>query len=205
MSKSERPFVDSAMTAIDLVQKLRQSVSVLGGSDDDLRRVISDETLRGKLASLIMSGKLLPGYLVKVNPGLGHKGLLKAVAADWSNEDITNPKWNPPKLSGRAPYESTVVLLPLGKDMTGAEMDVFVEAEGYRYALPEETYALGAQHRDLQRENPIVCRGAFWVDPDGDPRALVLLEDSGERLVNLDWGDPERRWDAHCRVAVVRK
>jgi hypothetical protein len=144
---------------------------------------------------------------VRVDTTLGLKGLLDALGAkDWTGGDILSPKWNPPPILNRGTYESDVEFLELGQDMTTSEIEAMVAVkDGYRLALPEETLAACAKDKDAQRKGPIVCVGAFWVNPHRDRRALVLSGSAGERRVDLYWDYPEDRWDGRCRVAVVRK
>jgi hypothetical protein len=98
-----------------------------------------------------------------------------------------------------------VEFLQLDADMTTEEVLAFVDRNGFRPALPEETLAACIKNKDAQREAPIVCVGAFWVHPDGYRRALVLDGDSGKRGVDLCWLEPRLRWLWHDRVAIVRK
>lgn len=79
------------------------------------------------------------------------------------------------------------------------------QGAGYRYRLAriEELLALGAAHRDLQREYRIAALGSIWRQPGGS-RSFAYLDGSGAgRFLGLDYlkGGFDDRW----RFAVVRE
>ena len=64
------------------------------------------------------------------------------------------------------------------------------------------------QSRESSRDGgadaiPRIGVGAFWVNPNRNRHALVLNENAGERNVNLNWNEPENRWNGNYHVAVV--
>lgn len=147
----------------------------------------------------------MPNNLVTVDTRYGLAGLLALAEFDYSDEALLDPKWNPPKVKNRGRYEVEVELVPLGEDMTSDQVEAMVSKKDFRLALPEETLAHCARNKDLQREVPTLCLGAFWVDPGDYRDALVLSEDASKRNAYLGWDSPGRQWRRHYRVAVVRK
>lgn len=144
-------------------------------------------------------------YHVVVDKSLGVEGLLKAVEADgYVNPDITNPEFRPP-IKGTERYETDIELIGIPRAMPEESVVVYLEGLGYDPALPEDTLALGAQHKYIKREPIIICVGGFWYHPAANRLALVLGGSSHDRCVNLYWRGYLEPWDRGTRVAAVLK
>ncbi len=186
-----REFVSASGTAYDVVQKLAQAVYARGGDDDSIRRVISDEALRGKLADLIV--------------GTAARTLAQMVAAgryDWANSDINEKNF---KVSAERFTADGLEAIHFGKVMTTAQVEINLDRRGLRSAWIEELLAYGAENPEEQRKFPIVALGSSWVNPGGGRGVLDLCGGGGRRGLSLRWGGPGCRWDADYRFLARRK
>lgn len=80
-----------------------------------------------------------------------------------------------------------------------------LDRRGLRPATTEEFLAYGAEKPEEQRRHTIISLGSVWRGEGGRIFLLVLDEDSGERRLNLYYGDPGGGWYWPFRVLAVRK
>jgi len=221
MSKN-REFVSSVGTGADLLQKLAQAVYAKGGADEDLVRIISDEALRTKIASLIVGEKpvVQDSYRIAVDWNRSLAQMIEAGRYDWVNPDITRenfpltpppaetsgPDAGPYRTSGKnGDAETEALLVHYGKYMTTRAIEADLDRRGLRPATLAELLVLGEKHPDLQLRFSIVALGSFWVYRDGNRDVPCLFGYSGERELSLRWGDPVFGWHGRYRFLAVRK
>lgn len=215
MSKKNenRQFVSASGTANDLVQKLAKAVYKLGGDDDDLRRIISDTSLCGRLADLIVGERPKnesQQYIVTIDPTKTLVQMIEAGKYDYANPDINEMNFPLEKSEGDGPYRtaSTDVSLELvhfNKVMTTREIEAELDRRGLRSATLLEILAFGAKYPEIQREFPLVALGSSCVRPGGDRGVPCLGRGGSGRHVYLGWDVPKGRWGEDCRVVAVRK
>lgn len=193
MSKN-REFVSASGTATDLVQKLARAVYAHGGTDDDLRRIISDPGLRDKLADSIVSAKSARTLAE----------MISACKFRYVNSDITEDRF---PLTGETADVSAMLTVTQkdlgGSNMTDAELDAACDRQGLRQATLAELL-IYAKTRWNGR-GTVAARGSSWVSPHGDRCVPYLYERGGGRELNLSWDHPDSRWDERVLFLVVRK
>ena len=120
------------------------------------------------------------------------------------NHKYSNPAINAGNFQLTIPAGKREVVLydPRGY-VSSEEMIRRMEADGYKPATLDDCLAMGAQHPDRQRQNPIVFLGSVWCDPVGYRHVPVLDDWGGVRLLLLCWFDDG--WSDVCRVAAVRE
>lgn len=180
---------------------LIEAVENLGGSDEDIRRIKTDESLRLQIARLLVSDRVVSArYSVTVNYGIPLAAMIAGGRFDKKNSDITAQNF-PIHGSGMSSIEITLFyfMCVMNTDAVLAEMDRC----GYRPAALPELLALGAAQPELQRRFPIIALGSVWDHRD-DNRDVVFLDGNyARRSLNLRWY--EGCWDNFCRFAAVRK
>jgi hypothetical protein len=195
MSKNQnRQFVSASGTANEVVQKLAQAVYALGGNDNDLRRIISDQTLCRELAAHIVR-----------RDGLSLAQMITECQFRRVDDNIIEVNF--PLTSGPvADAENMLTLTPKGlsgQDMTTAEIEVAIDQKGYRCATIAEQLAYAKAKwngKDL-----VVALGSSWMDPDGRRFVPCLCEGGAGRELYLNWAYPEHRWRRDVLFLVVRK
>jgi len=115
-----------------------------------------------------------------------------------------NPNYTPDNFRLTAPAAKREVVLydPRGY-VSSEEMIARMKADGNKPAGIDDCLAMGAQHPERQRRNPIVFLGTVWCDSVGSRRVPVLDGWNGGRWLFLCWfvGD----WVGGCRFAAVRE
>jgi hypothetical protein len=184
--------------------ELEKAVRKLGGSDEDIYRLIKPEggKIIEQIATLIVEDAKTGIYTVVVNYDQNIKEMIKAGNYDWENYDINDKNF---PVVGVGQEEHKLVLVHLDKAVTTKEA---LEEIGRRGLLPaklEHLLAFGAKYPEKQREFPIVELGSGWVNPDGSRHVAFLFEVVGRRGLRLRWGDPGDQWGGHSRFLAVSK
>ncbi len=214
MSKNEnRQFVSNAGTGNDLLQKLAQAVYKREGDDSDLRRIISDPSLCGRLADLIVGErpKSEPEqYHVTIDPAKTLAQMIEAGKYDYAHPVIHEKNFPSETSTGNGPYRTaptdiSLVLVHFNKAMKTREIEAELDRRGLRTATLAELLALGAKRPELQRQFPLIALGSSWVGPDGLRRVPCLVGNDDGRDLRLGWGDPDGKWREDCRFVAVRK
>ncbi len=212
-NKKNREFVGNLGTGADLLQKLAQDVYARGGGDEDLRLIISDDGLRGRLADLIVGERRIKTdiYTVAIDWSQSPKQMIASGRYDYVNEDINERNFplSPPvqedgsERSNRG--ETELELIYFDRRLTTAEVLDELDSRGLRPAVVWELLAFGERYPDVQRKFPVAALGSSWTDPSGDCHVPYLYDVSGHRRLNLRWGDPVDRWNDDYRFLAVRK
>jgi len=206
--KEKGEFVSSLGVIFEIIKKISDALKSLGGSDDDLRRVLTDSTLAKKLAEVIMSGKqkveqkVQETYKVIVDYGNSLAKMIEAGKYGWFNDDITDKHF---PLQGAGQHEVELVLVHLNQSATTKEVLEHLNREGLEPAKIEHLLAFGATYPELQRQFPIIALGSVWVDDDGGRRYPCLVSDGGLRELDLSWDDDDDPWNVSCRFLALRK
>ena len=206
MAKPKSEFLSAFGIAFQMFKALTDEVLNLGGNDQDIRRVETDEQLRRKIAALIVqAGKPIEKlaencYKVLVDYGQTLQQMIAAGAYDYANLNITAEHF---PMTGDGKREVVVELVHFGRDMESDAILKEFEARGLRPATLPELLAFGATYPEKQREFPILALGSVWQGPDGGRDVACLGDWDAKRGLGLDWDDD--RWDVDCRFAAVRK
>lgn len=182
-----------------IFKAIADAVISRGGGDDDLRRIVIEKGLAGKIADVIMAGRLAVDFIIEVVYGLVFEAMVAAGHYDYRNSDITEAHF-PTLKRGTTKFEA--VLVHLARSASTKEDLAEIERRGLIPASAAELLAFGAKYPDEQREYPIVAIGQSWRNLghsffpclcfDGRERRLTLLHDG-------------RGWSDFCRFLALRE
>ena len=162
MSREKSQFLSSFGTAFQVFKAITDEVLIAGGSDDDLRRVLSDEGLARKIAKVIMGGDQCFKVIVDYDQTL--KQMICAGQYDWIDNDIVSNHF---PVTGTGQKETEITLFHFNRVISSDNAIVEMAKAGYRPALVEELLTLGAAYKELQKKFPIVALGSVWQAPGG--------------------------------------
>lgn len=196
MARQKSEFVSALGTAFEMVKLIAEEVYALGGSDNDLRRIIKDRKLRQQIAKLLVTN-LGEGYPLDV---FGHSidELVKQGNYDWANDSINDRNFKADEM-----HQTEVFLKHFGQSMSTEAVLKALDADGLRPATMSELLEFGIRYPELQRQFPIVALGSFWQSPDGNRFVGCLFYCVGQRRLLLRWLDHD--WHGNYRFAAVRK
>ena len=199
MSREKSEFLSSFGIALEIFKAIADAVLGLGGTDQDLRRILTDKGLRKKIAEIVVS-EVRQTFRVLVDYSKSLAEMIQAGNYDWKNNDITQDHF-PTKGNGQQEVE--VVLFHFGRNISSDDAIAEMERAGYRPARIEELLALGASQPELQKQYPIVGLGSVWRDPSGLRRVPYLFWDDSGRRLRLHWLEGD--WRESCRFVALRK
>lgn len=203
MSRTKSELKSGINAAARVFTKLIEAVEDRGGTDDDIRRIETDASLRDQLAQRIMGqGQNGTGnvHRVTVDRDKKLKAMVEAGRYDWTNSDITD-KYFPVEGSGTVDVD--IELVHYNRVMSEDNVRQDFDARGLRPATIEELLALGASKPDLQREYPIIGLGSVWQRLLGHRLCPYLNWNGSRRHLDLYW--LECGFSGICRFAAVRK
>ena len=201
MARQKSELLSALGTSFELVKAIVDEVLDLGGSDEDVRGILKDESLRKQVAKLIVQASAIQStFKVVVDYGKNLAEMISAGKYDWVNDDITKEHF-PVKGSGQREVE--VVLFHFGRAISSEDVIAEMDKVGYRPARIEELLGLGVAYPELQKEFPIVALGSVWRDPRGYRHVPCLGWLDARRRLRLDWF--EYGWHEGCRFAGARK
>lgn len=192
-------FVSAAGTLFEIVKALSEEIDDLGGSDDNLRRLLSDKALLRHVAELLVAKPESNFFRLTVDYSMS---LAEMVAA--GGYDVPNPNITPENFPvGEGEGEVAAVIVHLGRYASDEEVLGNIEHQGLRSATMVELLAFGSQYPKYQREYPIAALGSIWDSPQGRRNVGYLWGGPGVRALGLDWLN--EGWFANCRFLAVRK
>lgn len=197
MARKTSDFVKAFGTAFEIWKALVEAVFARGGTDDDLRRILREKSLREELAKLIV--RVRNTFRAVVDYANAFHLEVANGTYDYANPNITHLNFPTDK---RGTEEVDLELLHFDRGMTSEEVLRECDRLGYRAANARETLAFGRTHKEEQRKYPIVALGSSCV-VYGYRHVLVLYSDSTYRYLNLYWFDDG--WYSFYRFLVVRK
>lgn len=195
MARQKSEFVSGLGTGFEIIKALSDEVNALGGTDDNLRQIISNHQLRKELAKMLV-GNTANIYPINVVGNINDA--VKSGNYDWSNSDISDKHF-----TADQPHDCDLILKHFGKDMSTDAVLKALDAEGLRPATMSELLALGAQYPELQRQFPIIALGSVWQDLFGSRYVGYLFSYGSKRELNLRYYDYD--WSDLCRFAAIRK
>ncbi len=186
---------------LGIMAELARAVRRLGGSAEDLRRLVSPG---GKQTILEMArlavGRRAEALRVTVDYGASLGDMIQAGGYDWANPEIAVRHF---PILGSGVSEVDVVPVHLDRPVSTERALAELDGRGLRPALLEELLAFGARYPDKQREFPIVALGSIWRSPGGHRGVVYLYGQHGRRELVLRWIEGD--WGEHWRFAAVRK
>ena len=197
-------FVSALGVVFEIIKKISDAIKSLGGNDEDLRRVLTEDGLAKKVAEVIMTSKqkACETYKVIVDYSLSLAKMIEAGKYDWFNEDITDKNFT---IQGMGQHEVELVLVHLDRDATTKEVLDYLKEQCLEPAKIEHLLAFGAAYRDVQREFLIIALGSSFVNDNGN-RFYPYLDGSDDwRKLSLYWEDDGDPWDGACRFLALRK
>ncbi|MBI4090447.1 MAG: hypothetical protein HY422_00305 [Candidatus Komeilibacteria bacterium] len=206
MARQKSDILSGMGSGYEIVKAIADEVKNLGGGDDDLRRILSEPSLRTTIGKAIMhngsevSTSGATTYPVTIDYADTFEQRLASGRYDWKNSDIKEKNF---PIKGEGTVERNLELAHYGKDMSTDAVLAAIDAQGYRPATIEELLAFGAKYPELQREFPIVALGSVWRHWRGDRHVAYLSRDGDGRGLDLHWIESD--WFAVFRFLVVRK
>ena len=198
MSREKSQFLSSFGTAFQVFKTITDAVLAAGGGDDDLRKILSERDLAGKIAKVIMDEP--QSFKVIVDYGQTLEEMIQDGKYDWVGDDITSDHF---PIQGSGKEEKEITLFSFKRSISSDDAIAEMEKTGYRPADPPEILALGAKHSELQKQFPIVALGSPWRTPRGVRFVLALSWDGLERSLALHLFESD--WPENYRFAAVPK
>lgn len=223
--KKKSEFLGAFGEVFGIWKALTDEILSLGGDDEAIRLIETDDGLRSQIAELVMakarsvkivvkqivSPYLTSVYDLVVDLGQNLEQMIAVGKYDWKNSDITAEHF---PINGTGQRKVKVELLHFNQSFSNGdqviaklkEVNDWLAQQGakyrYRFAQIEELLALGASQPELQRQFPIAALGSIWHHAGGRDFAYLYRVDAGRYLIlgylGIDFDD---NW----RFAVVRE
>ena len=198
MAREKSGLLSAVGTALEIIRAIVEAVQDLGGSDDDVRRILIESDLRGKIAKLLVF-KTLRVFKVICDCGKTLTEMINDGNYGYVDSNITQQNF-PIQRSGRRQME--VALFHFDRIIVSEQAVAEMDKVGYRPATIEEFLALGASQPELQND-PMVALGSLWHGLSNKCFVTCLCWSGGDR--DLDLVSYESNWNEHYRFAAVCK
>jgi len=197
-------FVSALGVVFEIIKKISDAIKSLGGNDEDLRRVLTEDGLAKKVAEVIMTSKqkACETYKVIVDYSLSLTEMIKAGKYDWFCDKITDKHFT---IQGAGQHEVELVLVHLDRYAMTKEVLEYLKEQCLEPAKIEHLLAFGAAYRDVQREFLIVALGSAWVHVYGFIFCPSLHSYVGGHKLCLSGGGDDARWLRSRRFLAFRK
>lgn len=200
MPRKNSEFVKAGGAVFQIIKALAEAVHARGGSDDDLRRVLSDKTLADKVAEILVGKREADTYPVTIDYGKSVEEMIEAGHYDWVHPNINVTNF---PVSDTGVVEVNLELVHLGRSVSSEVVLAHLEANGLRPATFAESLAFGVTYPEIQRQFPVVVLGSSWGVSVGLRDGPYLVRCHRGRGLYLDWC--EGGWDDICRFLALRK
>lgn len=202
MARPKSELLSYSGIVFEITKAIVNEVLDLGGTDEDLRKVLKDKNLCRKIAELLVQSKsaIVATFHVVVDYSKSLQEMVSEGCYDWVNNEITPEHFS---VEGDGQQEKDIVLFHFGRYISSEDAIVEMEKEGYRPARIEDLLALGASQPEIQKQFPIVALGSVWRHPDGHRHVSFLDWDGLGRRLYLAWFGLD--WNDAWRFAAVRK
>jgi len=196
--KSE--FLSAFGTAFEIWKAITDAVLERGGSDDDIRRILTSEDLLATIANAIVEeGKKPAGtFYFTVNYDLSVEDMVRAGKYDYAAPAITSDHF---RITRRGKSEIEAKIVPFDRLSE-------LEKQGYRPADIAELLAFGASFPRPQQKDTIIALDSVWImDSDySDPGWVAYLAGNHEGLRTVGLcrllGDWSKYWSQFLAVRV---
>lgn len=197
MPENESEFVTSFKVAADVFKVIADAVYDEGGTDEHIRRLLTDAELRTEVA------KKIAGYDPRLVREDEERALRRAISAgrfDRVHEDITARKF-PPEADD---VSEDIGLVHFDEELTTPQVIQYLLERSLRPAKLRALLKYAANHPEEQREFPIVALGTSWLVP-GDGHVYPFLygdrDNRGLSLMHQKSGG--ERWVERCRFLAA--
>ena len=194
MGKKEDSIrVPDAGVVGDVTSSLREDVIALGGSDDDLRRLLSNKALRHEVAKLLVASSGRVSTLARM---IADAGFTPARCSS----DITEEHF---PLGREGPYDASGLrLFGGGEEWSIDGVEAAIKPGGGRLEGLVRGLAYIKANPGILKGGPVVFPASSWVDPGGFVYVPFAGLDGGEPWLGLFWVFRAGRWLRRCRFLV---
>lgn len=187
MARAKSEFVSASGTANEIIKRLANAVYDNDGSDDDLRRILSDDQLADDLARMIVKQAVTEWtgqvYKLIVKP-MPWSDRLAAGKFDWVHDAFTEVNF---PMSVESEVEQELMLLHLNRYAETNEVEAEMKRLGLEPADDADLVTFGAANPELQRQFPIVALGSRARDSSSCVVVPVLVRCGSLRDLNLSY------------------
>lgn len=203
-NKNVDAMISAAGFITALITNLLAEVKSLGGSSDDVHRLVNPEgkTLIKQIAQLIVDSgkKAKQSFQISFDWEISFDEMVKAGKYGYVNRNITQKNF---PLDAEGKSEEEVFILHFDRNLTSEQAIAEMDKQGLRPATSTHALHFGAKHPEEQRKYPIIFLGSSWVSSGGRRIVPCLCVYGDKRKLYLGWFSGG--WDADCRFAAVRK
>jgi len=187
--------------AWEIFRAIVNAVLELGGSDEDLEKILTVPGLAQQIAELIRGAEsfVQATYEVVVDYGRTLVEMIAAGKYDWVNPDITQEHF---PLAGRGEEKREQALFWFRRNISSDDAIAEMKKAGYESEDVAGLLAFGRDNPELQRKFPIIALKSVWVGSGGRHRVPYLFRGGAER--GLDLGYLVSDWRGDCRF-LARK
>lgn len=220
--KNGSGYLSTFGVIFEIIKKIMDAINDLGGSDNDLHRVLTQSNLAKEIAELIMFGrmKFCEIYKVVVDYGKTYKVVVdygKSIdemikAGNYNSQSYQPFDCYDIHVEGEGQHEVELVLVHANRKINSSEMMEELESLGLMPAKMEHLLAFGATYPEAQKQFKIVALEANWFsihqDEGNDIYTSYLDSKSGVRTIGYSLGydfNGGPSWDANCRFLAVCK
>ncbi len=196
MARQKSDFVSALGVAFEIFKAIAEEVYALGGTDNDIRRILKERTLCQQIAKLL-AANVREGYLLNVY-GHGINELVRQGRYDYANTNIRDGNFQPDQM-----HQTEFFLRHFGKVMSTDAVLRALDKDGLRPATMPELLEFGIYQPEVQTYFPIVALGSAWQNRDGMLRVGCLDCSCGQRILSLQFFNDD--WGSSHRFAAVRK
>ena len=176
MKKTEKSFGSGEMEH-EIISVLSEAVRRHGGNRDDLRCLLTDESLANRIAKIIVSWSHSV-FDVVMNYASLSSDLIAVGRHNVVDEEIRHRNF---PLVGRGVKTIRVRLYSFSKVISGPAVLGYFKARNIRAAKSEELFAFTAQHPEMEKAYPLVALGNPWRVEDDTVRVTCAMEVDGVR------------------------
>jgi len=168
---------------------------------DEAETITGDQTRFSNESRQFIQRFVKPAYSITVNYDLTIEQMVVAGNYDSVSTSITQEHF---PIQGEGRQEKEVTLFHFNRWIFSEEVIREMSKLGYQPAEPEDIFAFGIQHRNIQRQFPVLALGSPWQHSHHRKGYVVRLEgDHTIRSLNLRLFNLKS--SPHYRFAAVHK
>ena len=162
-NKNVEAVISGAGFIASFIGDLIAAVKSLGGSSDDLHRLVRPEgkSLIARIAQLIVDARktIHQGFKVVFDITKSFADLVKAGDYGYVNPNFTANNF---PLDANYKADDEIFLLEFDPSMSSEAVIAEMDKQGLEPATSTHALAFGSQHKEEQRKYPIVFLGSSW-------------------------------------------
>ncbi|MDD5340966.1 MAG: hypothetical protein PHC97_00850 [Patescibacteria group bacterium] len=202
MVREKSDFLSSFGIVFEIWKKIVNAVQDIGGTDDDLRGILTEDGLAQKLADVLMSSLQITGpFETKINYNRSLVELIEAGKYDGVDPEINDQNF---PVVGNGEHEVKLFCVHFKKSCTTEEVLAYLVQHALQPAKIEHLLAVGETHGQAKRLLPkLIALGTSWIDSEGS-RFFVGLQTLHE-VCNLRLALNFSAWRKDCYFLAVRE